>query len=505
MNEKIEFTEEQIKAVEDSLHDCIKDEYRDSKHGLREYCIEVLQARRNYLKMIEPYKEAAKNINRKFTGIKIEENKVTDKDFAIFVMKDNVSSIRSGLSYKIVDGFCRASVGSRDFHGTLENFKPYLGEPYSHFLVLHNKGNSVNFIEEAKAIFNHFPIETMGNRYDVQGMVLFLSKRPNLQLIEKYGRDVAGVRVEENEFPEEVAFFIMEDELPVAMRKNRLRTHCRFAFHEKSGRKSFTNKLDILKIHLHDETTKYFVIYNTDQSPNFREEMEAIYNHFPMKNPSGKNVRGVVLFLNAPNGTSEKSINNSSPTMSWQVRKRKHMRPGEGVREIKMREIKKMKENSFFCGTNLLDIAQEVVWNRQVTERDNMKENNKKTEKTKKAGKTGKTKETKKTGLAERLEMSVMFLWESVLEKYRGKLRGGPGMTQETAWEVLEKESPEAVELEYDVMRELLLPRAHRQKLVVGEDGRRYDVHEICSEGRKESGKLQMWFDITAYWENLHD
>ena len=306
MNEECACTEEQVKAVEDSLNDLIKEEYRDSKEKLREYCIEVLQARRNYLKMIEPYKEAAKTISRKFTGMKIEENQVTDKDFAIFVIKDNVSSIRSGLSYKTVEGFCRASVGSRDFLGTLENLKPYLGEPYSHFLVLHNKGNSMNFIEEAKAVFNHFPIRTMHKQYDVQGMVLFLSKRPNLQLIEKYGRDVAGVKVEKNEFPEEVAFFIMEDELPVTMRKNRLRTHCRFAFHEKFGRKSFTNKLDMLKVDLRDETTKYFVIYNTDQSPNFREEMEAIYNHFPMKNPEGKNVRGVVLFLNAPNGTSEK-------------------------------------------------------------------------------------------------------------------------------------------------------------------------------------------------------
>lgn len=118
-----------------------------------------------------------------------------------------------------------------------------------------------------------------------------------------------------------------------------------------------------------------------------------------------------------------------------------------------------------------------------------MKENNKKTEK------------TKKTGLAGRLEMSVTFLWESVLEKYRDKLRGGPGLTQETAWEILETSNPEAVKLEYGVMRELLLPRARMQKLVVGEDGRHYDVHEFC--GEEESNELQMWFDITAYWDNL--
>ena len=118
-----------------------------------------------------------------------------------------------------------------------------------------------------------------------------------------------------------------------------------------------------------------------------------------------------------------------------------------------------------------------------------MKENNKKTEKTKKTGKT------EETGLAGLLEMSVMLTWKTVLEKNRDNL------TQETAWKILEVSSPKAVELEYDVMRELTLPRARMQKLVVGEDGRHYDMHEFCGEG--ESDELQMWFDITAYWENL--
>ena len=80
-----------------------------------------------------------------------------------------------------------------------------------------------------------------------------------------------------------------------------------------------------------------------------------------------------------------------------------------------------------------------------------MKENNKKTEKTKKTGKT------EETGLAGLLEMSVMLSWKTVLEKNRDKLRGGPGLTQETAWKILEVSSPKAVELEYDVMRELTL------------------------------------------------
>ena len=129
-----------------------------------------------------------------------------------------------------------------------------------------------------------------------------------------------------------------------------------------------------------------------------------------------------------------------------------------------------------------------------------MKGNNKETEKTKKAGKTGLAK---KTGLARLLEMSVMLSWESVREKYQDKLRGGPGLTQETAWEILEVRSPEAVELEYDVMRELLLPKARKQRLVAGEDGRSYDVHEFFGEGKGKSDELQLWFDITAYWENL--
>ena len=124
-----------------------------------------------------------------------------------------------------------------------------------------------------------------------------------------------------------------------------------------------------------------------------------------------------------------------------------------------------------------------------------MKENNKKPKKTKETGRT------KKTGSASLMETSVMLSWEFVLENNRDKLRGGPGLTQETAWEILETSSPEAVKLEYDVMRELLLPRACKQKLVVGEDGRHYDVHEFCEEG--ESDELQMWFDITAYWGNL--
>ena len=117
-----------------------------------------------------------------------------------------------------------------------------------------------------------------------------------------------------------------------------------------------------------------------------------------------------------------------------------------------------------------------------------MKENNKKTE---------------KTGIAKLLETSVMLSWEFVLENNRDKLRGGPGLTQETAWEILETSSPEAVELEYDVMRELLLPKARKQRLVAGEDGRSYDVHEFFGEGKGKSDELQLWFDITAYWENL--
>ena len=128
-----------------------------------------------------------------------------------------------------------------------------------------------------------------------------------------------------------------------------------------------------------------------------------------------------------------------------------------------------------------------------------MKENNKKPKKTKETGRT------KKTGSASLMETSVMLSWEFVLENSRDKLRGGPGLTQETAWEILETSSPEAVELEYDVMRELSLPLANRQKLVVGEDGRAYDVHEFCGEGKGESDELQMWFDITAYWKNLSD
>lgn len=98
-------------------------------------------------------------------------------------------------------------------------------------------------------------------------------------------------------------------------------------------------------------------------------------------------------------------------------------------------------------------------------------------------------------------ERAIRFRWRIVQMMHAGKLRGGPGLTMETAWELLGV-GEETVALEYKVMRALHLPRRSRQRMLT-ENDRHYDVHDIRVEEGGETYELQQWFDITRYWEDL--
>ena len=80
-------------------------------------------------------------------------------------------------------------------------------------------------------------------------------------------------------------------------------------------------------------------------------------------------------------------------------------------------------------------------------------------------------------------------------------LKGGPGFTRDTAWQVLIKDRF-AVSIQYLVLGRLGLGEHQLQTLVV-ENGRCYDMHIIEVEHGGKHYAVEQWFDITPYF-NAH-
>lgn len=80
-------------------------------------------------------------------------------------------------------------------------------------------------------------------------------------------------------------------------------------------------------------------------------------------------------------------------------------------------------------------------------------------------------------------------------------LKGGPGFTRETAWQILIKDRA-AVTFEYLVLGRLGLGEQRMQALVE-EDGRYYDMHIIDVEHDGKHYSVEQWFDITPYFKSM--
>ena len=80
-------------------------------------------------------------------------------------------------------------------------------------------------------------------------------------------------------------------------------------------------------------------------------------------------------------------------------------------------------------------------------------------------------------------------------------LKGGPGFTRETAWQILIKDRA-AVTFEYLVLGRLGLSEQRMQALVE-EDGRYYDMHIIDVEHDGKHYSVEQWFDITPYFKSM--
>ena len=80
-------------------------------------------------------------------------------------------------------------------------------------------------------------------------------------------------------------------------------------------------------------------------------------------------------------------------------------------------------------------------------------------------------------------------------------LKGGPGFTRETAWQILIKDRT-AVTFEYLVLGRLGLGEQRMQALVE-EDGRYYDMHIIDVEHDGKHYSVEQWFDITPYFKSM--
>ena len=80
-------------------------------------------------------------------------------------------------------------------------------------------------------------------------------------------------------------------------------------------------------------------------------------------------------------------------------------------------------------------------------------------------------------------------------------LKGGPGFTRETAWQILIKDRT-AVTFEYLVLGRLGLGEQRMQALVE-EEGRYYDMHIIDVEPDGKHYSVEQWFDITPYFKSM--
>ncbi len=90
---------------------------------------------------------------------------------------------------------------------------------------------------------------------------------------------------------------------------------------------------------------------------------------------------------------------------------------------------------------------------------------------------------------------------DRALADFSNILKGGPGFTQETAWQILVP-NDFAVRFEYFLMRRMQLGDSQTQALEE-KDGRYYDCHEIIVEVEGSQYIVQQWFDITPYYINM--
>ncbi len=90
---------------------------------------------------------------------------------------------------------------------------------------------------------------------------------------------------------------------------------------------------------------------------------------------------------------------------------------------------------------------------------------------------------------------------DRTLADFSSMLKGGPGFTQETAWQILTKDDY-AVRFEYFLMYRMQLTDNKTQSLVEKE-GRYFDCHEIIVEVDGTEYLVQQWFDITPYYQEF--
>ena len=106
---------------------------------------------------------------------------------------------------------------------------------------------------------------------------------------------------------------------------------------------------------------------------------------------------------------------------------------------------------------------------------------------------TDKQREQISKRLTERMEQVAAYIAEVAT--------GGLGLTRESAW-VMKGDTAKVVSEEYAVLGMLGFSRPESQSLMKN-DGKVYDVQHLTTkvEGGKKV-KIEMWFDITAYWNN---
>lgn len=90
---------------------------------------------------------------------------------------------------------------------------------------------------------------------------------------------------------------------------------------------------------------------------------------------------------------------------------------------------------------------------------------------------------------------------DRTLADFSSILKGGPGFTKETAWQILTQDDY-AVRFEYFLMYRMQLTDNKTQALEE-KDGRYYDCHEIIVEVDGTEYLVQQWFDITPYYINF--
>lgn len=80
------------------------------------------------------------------------------------------------------------------------------------------------------------------------------------------------------------------------------------------------------------------------------------------------------------------------------------------------------------------------------------------------------------------------------------EVKGGPGLSQQTAWIMPADVKSDAVRMEYDILDTVFHCRPRRQSLVET-NGRYYDAQDITYKDKAGNGHdICVWFDITDYF-----